>query len=105
MAKIIDRLGCMNTFLYYGIEQYYMVYRSQNNWHYEWSDVDGEIHRSVDFATVEDVIKDFVRVEKDALRNTQNNGQCYPDEEMFNIILNKIANAENPDTKAWLLGE
>ena len=101
MTKIIDRLGCLNTFLYYGIEQYYMVYRSQNNWHYEWTDVDGEIHRSSDFATVKDVIKDFVRVEKDALRNAQH----HSDEEMFNIILNKIVNAENPDTKAWLLGE
>lgn len=111
MQKTMDRLSTLNSFQYHGINQYYMVFRSEINgsyhWHYEWHDVDLEPHRSGYFHKIEHVIKHFVRMEQEhltAVRTLVGTGlQSYSDDELMQIILTKIANVENPATRDWLL--
>ena len=111
MQKTMDRLSTLNSFQYHGINQWYMVFRTNINgsyhWQFEWMDDDGEPHASGWMHKVEHVISRFVQIEQEAFKNIHN---CYPDavhmysdDELRMLILQKIANLENPDTRDWLL--
>ena len=111
MQKTMERLSTLNTFQYHGITQWYMIFRREVNgafhWQYEWLDVDCEPHASGWFNKIEHVLKGLVQTEQEYFKKIHS---CYPnavtlysDEELLNLILQKIANLENPTTRDWLL--
>ena len=111
MKKTMERLSTMNTFQYHGINQWYMVFRREVygkfQWQYEWLDIDCEPHCSGWYNKIEHVVNGLVQEEQRVFKNIHD---CYPDavtlysdEELQNLILQKIANLENPATRDWLL--
>lgn len=111
MQKTLERLSTLNTFQFRGIRQYYMIFRREvdgkHQWQYEWLDVDCEPHGSGWFNKIEHVVGGLVKVEQECFKRMQ---ECYPeavklysDEQLMKLVLEKIANLENPDTRDWLL--
>lgn len=107
MQKTMDRLGTLNMFYYPGMTETYIVFRQEiggsHHWKYEWHDIDMELHTSGYFHKVEHVIKHFVQLEREHFQPVSDGCQAYTDDKMMQIILEKIAGMENPQTRDWLL--